>query len=184
MEIPRGSGECPNSGEVHMFAARSQDATYFSRWRPQASIARFRTHARAGLASPGFRPHRRGLVALGLLTVALWSPFSNATAGCRTSPLVFAGCRCRYRDGGRARQGLFALCKLRFGRHQFAHSQHGAVRRRGERAGTNGRHLSLARGVQKKKKKKSGDDTVTFTLAGKVKQDLATMTVKVRISVK
>ncbi len=119
-----------------------------------------------------------GLVALCLLTAALWSPLSNATVGCRTLPLVFKpgatvetlmtvapdrACSL-YVSPGSAVVSWLAVNTAPSGGALSARGRTGVVYR--SFAGFN------------------GDDAFTFTLAGKVTEDIATMTVRVRISVK
>lgn len=159
-----------------MFAARSQTAP-MSRWRLNRIQYAF------DLTREQHWPVRipaaaAGLVALGLLTIALWSPYSDATGGCRTLPLVF-------KPGATVETVMTVAqdraCSLYVSPGSAVISSldvntapsGGVVSPRG-RTGIIYRSLSGF----------DGDDSFTFTLSGKVKEDVAAMTIKVRISVK
>jgi hypothetical protein len=159
-----------------MFAARNQMSSV-SRWR--------RDHFQYAveLTREQYWPVKipaavAGLAALCLLTAALWSPFSNATGGCRTSPLVF-------------RPGVAAETLMTVARDRacslYVSPGSAIINSLQIDAVPSGGTLS-ARGrtgvIYRALSGFNGDDAFTFTLAGKVKEDIATMTVKVQISVK
>jgi len=119
-----------------------------------------------------------GLAVMGVLTTALWSPFADATGHCRTSPLVFRpgatvetqvtvaqqqACSV-YVNPGSAMVNAMAVT---------APPSAGTVSARG-RTGVVYRASAGFR----------GDDTFAFVLSGKIREDVAPMTVKVRVSVR
>jgi hypothetical protein len=112
------------------------------------------------------------------LTAALWSPLADATGGCHTFPLVFKpgatidtsmsvgqdrACSL-YISAGSAVISSLAVVTAPSG---------GAISARG-RTGVVYRSLAGYR----------GEDAFTIALAGKLKEEVTTMTVKVRINVK
>jgi hypothetical protein len=78
---------CHGSGEIEMFDARNQISP-LSRWHFDGeqvlSFLTLREPSRVKIPAAVL-----GLTAFAMLTAALWSPFADATGGCRTSPLVF-----------------------------------------------------------------------------------------------
>ena len=119
-----------------------------------------------------------GLTALALLTAALWSPFADATGGCRTSPLVF-------------RPGTTIDTSMSVGHDRacslYINPGSAVIGSLAVDAAPNSGALS-ARGrtgvIYRSTAGFSGDDAFTITLNGKVRETFSTMTVKVRIYVK
>jgi len=159
-----------------MFAARTQMSP-ISRWR----LAR--NHHAFELAEGQHWPVKSpaavaGLVALGLLTVALWSPFSNASGGCRTLPLVF-------KPGATVETSMTVAqdraCSL------YVSPGPAIISSLAINAAPSGGVVS-ARGrtgvIYRAPLGFNGDDVFAFTLAVKVKEDVAIMTVRVLINVK
>jgi hypothetical protein len=159
-----------------MFAARSQMSSV-SRWR------RNHIHYAVEFTRDQHWPVKipaavAGLAVVCLLTAALWSPFSNATGGCRTAPLVFRP--------GVAVETLMTVARDR-ACSLYVSPGSAVIHSLQIDAAPSGGILS-ARGrtgvIYRSLSGFNGDDAFTFTLAGKVKEGIATMMVKVRISVK
>lgn len=119
-----------------------------------------------------------GLAALMALTAALWSPLADATGDCRTSPLVFKpgatidtsmsvgqdrACSLYVSSGSAIISSLAVVTA----------PSDGAISPRGR---TGVIYRSLAGN--------SGEDAFTIALAGKVREDVTTMTIKVRVHVR